>query len=56
MQAVEEIAENPLSQAPQEAHEEAAKATEVNAEAQPITLQAAKETLPETSSSSEHKE
>ena len=56
MQAVEEIAENPLSQAPQEAHEEAAKATEAYAETQPTTLLAAKETLPEASSSNENKE
>lgn len=57
LNAVEEIAENPLSQAPQEAHEEAAKATEVNAETQPATIQATKETLPEaTSSSNENKE
>ena len=56
MQAVEEIAENPLSQAPPEAHEEAAKAIEANAETQPITIQAAKEILPEASSSNENKE
>jgi hypothetical protein len=56
MQVVEEIAENPLSQAPQEAHDEAAKATEVYAETHPTTVQAAKETLPEASSNSENKE
>jgi hypothetical protein len=58
LNAVEEIAENPFSQAPLEAHEEAAKAvaTEDYAEAHPATLQAAKESLPEASSNSENKE
>ncbi len=55
LQAVEEIAENPFPQAPQEAHEEVAKeATEALEEAHPATLQAAKENLPEASSNNEN--
>ena len=59
LQAVEEIAENPLSQAPLEAHEEATveAPAEVYAETQPVPIHTAKESLPEISSSdSESKE
>jgi hypothetical protein len=59
LQAVEEIAENPLSQAPMEAHEEATveAPAEVSAETQPVPIHTAKEILPEISSSdSESKE
>jgi hypothetical protein len=59
LQAVEEIAENPLSQAPLEAHEEATveAQAEVSAETQPVPIHTAKESLPEISSSdSESKE
>ena len=59
LQAVEEIAENPFPEAPQEAHaEETTEApTEASAEMQPVPLHSAKESLPEASSSdSESKE
>jgi len=59
LQAVEEIAENPFPEAPQEAHAEATveAPVEVSAETQPVPIHSAKESLPEISSSdSENKE
>lgn len=59
LQAVEEIAENPFPEAPQEAHAEATveAPVEVSAEMQPVPIHSAKESLPEISSSdSENKE